>query len=199
MSREEIYISIDIETDGQAPGINSMLAVGAVAYAASGKEVSAFYRTILPLSWCAPLPKTMAWWREHPEAWAEVTSNQVPPSAATNDFAHWCDGFVRADRKLVPAAWPASFDFSFVNYYLWRFCGRNPLGFSCMDIRSFADGMFGLDGYFGTRTVVPGGDLYQYLEVKTDDLRPHVAVDDARRQGRLLMALLNHLRVTQDA
>lgn len=194
MNDPEAYVSIDIETDGQAPGVHSMLALGAAVYASDGTELSTFYRTIRPIAGTVPLKKTMDWWKEQPEAWAEVTRNQVDAHVAIPDFARWCDRIFTEGYRPVPAAWPAAFDFSFVNYYLWRFCGRNPLGFSCMDIRSYADGMFGLAGYFDTRKVVPDGDLYQFLGVKTDDLRPHVAVDDARRQGRLLMAMMDRVR-----
>jgi hypothetical protein len=47
--------------------------------------------------------------------------------------------------------------------------------------------MYRVPGYYEK---IPEGDLYKIFDIKTDDLRPHVAVDDAIRQGRLLMAML---------
>ena len=39
LSSEERYISVDVETDGPAPGIHSMLSIGAAAYNAWGQRV----------------------------------------------------------------------------------------------------------------------------------------------------------------
>ena len=44
---------------------------------------------------------------------------------------------------------PIAFDFAFTSYYLWRFAGRNPLGFGGCDVRSYANGLAGHAGYRG--------------------------------------------------
>jgi hypothetical protein len=186
MSRPEVFVSVDIESDGPAPGLNSMLALGAVAFSQDGEELDDWYLTLDPLPDAEPSPDTMAWWDTQPEAWAEVSSSRWDPEVAIPLFAAWCEGL---PGKPVAVAWPAAFDFAFVNYYCHRFHGSNPLGFGALDIRSYANGLAGYRSYYG----LPEKQVRAMAgEVDTRGLRPHVAVDDAREQGRLFMALRGH-------
>lgn len=181
-----MYVSIDIETDGPAPGVNSMLALGAVAFPERGTAVSTFYEKLLPLDGAYQNTETMNWWTTQPEAWAEVNQDQREAVEVIFEFVHWCDTLVRDNGvKLIAVAWPAAFDFAFVNYYCHRFTGRNPLGFACVDIRSYANGLFGHSLYYGT----PEDKIKSVAGEKRRDLRPHVAVDDAMEQGVLFMAM----------
>jgi DNA polymerase III alpha subunit (gram-positive type) len=189
--KQEVYISIDIETDGPAAGINSMLSLGAAAFTVQEGQIGEWYQKIKPLPEAVRSEETMDWWQLNPTAWQEANKNQKSPFVSIPEFALWCES-MKANGRLVAVAWPAAFDFSFVNYYLWKFARRNPLGFSCLDIRSYANGVFGAEGYYGTRGVVPEGDLYNQFKIPTEDLRPHFAVDDAIRQGRLFMAMLHN-------
>jgi len=187
MARPEIYISIDIETDGPAPGVNSMLALGAAAFTADGAEVSDWYSTLHPLEDAVQNEDTMKWWATQPDAWAEVTANCKKPADAIPDFLWWCDSLeLRYEAKLIAVAWPAAFDFAFVNYYCHRFGGRNPLGFACLDIRSYANGLARHPDYYGLRKAQVRALAG---EIDKTGLRPHVAVDDAIEQGRLFVAL----------
>lgn len=187
MSRPEMFISIDVETDGPAPGVNSMLALGAAAFGGDGGEVATWYRTLYPLDDAAPDDATAEWWGTQPEAWAEVNRDRRTPAKAIPAFVDWCEDLYREHHvKLIAVAWPAAFDFAYVNYYCHRFGGRNPLGFSCLDIRSYANGLARYGDYYGlpekaVRTMAG--------EVDKTGLREHVAVDDAIEQGRLFMAL----------
>src|SRR5215471_10964614 len=134
-SRPEIFISLDIETDGPAPGVNSMLALGAVAFDETGEQVGGYwYTTFDPLEDATPDDDTMRWWETQPEAHAEVLAKTQDPARAIPEFADWCEiTSADHDARLTAVAWPAAFDFAFVNYYCHRFAGRNPLGFSCVD------------------------------------------------------------------
>lgn len=64
----EIYISCDVETDGPIPGANSMLSLGAVAFAPNRDQLGTFSVNLVELSGAAPDPKTEAWWATQPEA-----------------------------------------------------------------------------------------------------------------------------------
>jgi hypothetical protein len=180
---QETYISIDIESDGPAPGLYSMLALGAVAFAVDDSELGSWYATLEPLDGAARHPGTMDWWATQPEAWAEVNRGQRRPLPAICEFAAWCDAL---PGKLTAVAPPAAFDFGFANWYCWAFAGRNPLGFSCLDIKSYAAGLARHPGYRGLseeRILAMAGLSGQPAPLS------HVAVDDARQQGRLFMAL----------
>lgn len=192
-SRPEVFVSIDIETDGPAPGLNSMLALGAAAFTAGSDVVEIWYSTLLPLPEAARDKSTMEWWATQPHAWDEVNKDRRLPGDAIESFALWVDGLARS-HKPVAVAWPAAFDFAFVNYYCHRFVGRNPLGFAALDIRSYANGLAGYPSYYGlaeSRIRKMAG------EIDTAGLRPHVALDDAIEQGRLFLALRRYARDRQ--
>lgn len=190
MSEPEVYVSIDVETDGPAPCVNSMLALGAAAFSAEGAALSSWYSTLHPLYTGQPDSGTMDWWKTQPEAWEEVNTGRQPPRQAVTSFVEWAEAL---PGRLVAVAWPAAFDFAFVNYYCHRYAGRNPLGFSCLDIRSYAGGLAGHRGYHGLseeKIREMAGDAAR----PPGELRPHVAVDDAIAQGYLFMALREHAR-----
>jgi hypothetical protein len=182
-ARPEVFVSLDTETDGPAPGLNSMLALGAAAFSEAGEELDTWYFTFEPLPGASQDPDTMAWWETQPGAWAEVTSSQWDPEVAVPQFAAWCE---QLPGRPVAIGWPVAFDFAFVNWYLWRFAGRNPLGFGGIDIRSYANGLASYPSCYG----LPGKEVRALAgTVDTARLRSHVAVDDAIGQGRLFMAL----------
>ena len=134
----------------------------------------------------------MAWWAGQLEAWAEVNSSRWNPEVAIPLFAQWCE---QLPGKPIAVAWPAAFDFAFVNYYCHRFAGRNPLGFAALDIRSYANGLAGYQGYYG----LPEKQVRAMAgDIDTTGLRSHVAVDDAIEQGRLFMALRRYSLARED-
>jgi hypothetical protein len=181
--KPEVFVSIDIESDGPAPVLYSMLALGAVAFAEDDSELGSWYASLEPLPGATRHPDTMDWWKTQPAAWEEVCSNPWPPAEAACDFVTWCD---RLPGRLTAVAPPAAFDFGFVNWYCWAFAGRNPLGFSCLDIKSYAAGLARHPGYRGLSE-----QEIRALAGLDDGAGPlsHVAVADAREQGRLFMAL----------
>lgn len=188
MPKHEVYISIDIETDGPCPALNSMLSLGTIAYhGKDGRVLDVFYKKLYPLPGAMSHPDTVRWWHapERNDALLEVNKDQHYPQEVIDQFGDWCTDLAEHGR-LVPVAWPAAFDFGFLNWYMHQYYGSNPLGFACLDIRSYANGLFGVPGYYEKITE---GDLYKMFDVETADLRDHVALDDATRQGRLFMAI----------
>ena len=140
---DEIYIAVDIETDGPVPGLYSMISLAAVATTES-KEVDSFYCKLVPLEGASQDPRTMAWWKTEPEAWQEVTSDAQSANEAMAEFCKWLDGL---GKKPVFVAHPISFDYSFVSWYLWKFTNRNPFAdleaaARTLDITSFIAGKF---------------------------------------------------------
>jgi hypothetical protein len=191
MNKPEMYMSIDIETDGPCPGQNSMLSIGIAAFEKSidvQPPLEKFYRKLEPLPDGMRDSDTMLWWAGQPEGWAEVNKAQESPMEVMNDCADWLLEIKEDyDVRLVPAAWPAAFDFGFVNWYMHSYYGANPLGFSCLDIRSFANGLFNTAGYYEK---ISEGDLYNFFQIDTKQFADHIAIDDATKQGMLLIGLL---------
>jgi hypothetical protein len=184
----DIYVSIDIETTGPAPGIYSMISLGAAAFSRDGDELGTWSANLHEPRGAVRHPDTMDFWAAHPEAWALSTVNPLPPDEGMHGFETWV---VKLGGKPIPAAWPAAFDFGFVNWYCHRFLGHNPLGFACLDIRSLAMGLTYSRGYYDLRE----GQIKAMREqVDREGLTEHVAVDDAIEQGRLLCALLRRTK-----
>lgn len=196
MTKPEIYVSIDIETDGPCPGLNSMLALGAAAFSEEGELLDTWYSTLFRLPEATSNPATMDWWATQPEAYDEVRRNKNLAHDAIPAFATWCD-LLKEDEALVPVAKPAGFDYPFVLYYLHRFAGRNPLGIACMDLRSYTAGLMGSPQYrpTGMREWI----LANTAKPDLTGLRPHIAVDDAIEQGRIFMALRQYVKGLSDA
>lgn len=144
----ETYVSIDIETDGPAPGLNSMLALGAAAFTKDGRQLATWTANLDLLPDAVANPDTAKWWLSQPEAWAICRVDLWNPKTAMPAFSSWVE---RLPGKKTAVAWPAAFDFAFVNWYCHKFAGRNPLGFACLDLRSFAMGLTYSRGYYDLR------------------------------------------------
>lgn len=179
----ETYVSLDIESTGPVPGLYSMIALGAAAFSQSGQELGCWTANLQELEGAGRHPDTMAWWQTRPREWEQATRDQEDPATAMAAFSKWVQ---KLPGKKIAAAWPAAFDFAFVNYYCHRFTGGNPLGFACLDIRSLAMGVTRSQGYYDLKQT----EIQQMWQVAKQGLNAHVALDDAIEQGRLLVQLL---------
>ena len=134
----EIYVSTDIETDGQIPGANSMLSFASAAYLADKTLVGTFTANLKTLPDANGDPKTMEWWQSQPEAWEATRTDLQEPEDAMQSYISWLKSL---PGKPVFVAYPAGFDFLFVYWYLIRFTGESPFSFSALDIKTYAMAM----------------------------------------------------------
>ena len=180
----EIYVSTDVEADGPIPGPHSMLSFGSAAYRADKTLVSTFAANLETLPGATGHPDTMAWWAKHPDAWAACRRDLQAPERAISAYVQWLDGL---PGKPVFVGYPAAYDFVFVYWYLIRFAGRSPFGFSALDIKTMAMTMLRTDFREATKRNMPR---------KWFDARPHthVALDDAIEQGALFCNMLAQVR-----
>lgn len=122
-----IYFSIDIETNGLTPGLNSMISLGCAAIDIdSGKIVGTFKRNLTPLDHMVEDASTMTWWKQFPDKYRDATEGAVNPVYAIKDFEEWVKSFNQ--ERPVCAAWKPGFDIAFVRYYLMYFIGRDLFG-----------------------------------------------------------------------
>lgn len=179
----ECYASIDVESDGPAPGLNSMLSFG-IAVFEQGTLTGTFSRNLELLPDAVPNPDTMEWWKTQPEAWKICRRDLVDPAKAMQEAAEWLEGF---PGKVIGVGWPVAFDFAFINWYFWKFVGRNPLGFGGMDLRSYVAGLQRHPAYLG----IPESEIRAIAQQKLPKgLVPHEALSDAIEQGYLLVSAL---------
>jgi hypothetical protein len=176
----EIYISTDVESDGPIPGPNSMLSFGSAAYTADKQLLSTFSANLETLPGAEADPKTAAWWKTQPEAWAACRTDLQDPARAMKNYVAWLKGL---PARPVFVAYPAGFDFLFVYWYLMRFAGESPFSHSALDVKSFAMAMLKLDYRDSTKRAMPK---------RWFDKLPHthIALDDAIEQGALFCNML---------
>jgi DNA polymerase III epsilon subunit-like protein len=55
-------------------------------------------------------------------------------------FAAWVEEVVPADHRPIFTAFNAAFDWMFIADYFHRHLGRNPFGYSALDVKAFAMG-----------------------------------------------------------
>ena len=170
---KEIYISIDVETDGPIPGEYSMLSLGAAAFDESGM-IDTFDVRIRPIS-AAGHPDTMAWWKTQPAAWAEATRDQQDPGDAMRAFMAWVK---KLPGNPVIVGFPVTFDFMFLYWYAVKYVGYPaPFGFQGLDIKTLAMDRLGLPFKHSTKRNFPR----RWFDGSPK--HTHTALDDAIGQG----------------
>lgn len=192
MTNNEVYVSVDIETDGPIPAVNSMLSLGAAAFARAGEDLplrlnAVFNVNLLPVDGTEPDRSTAEWWATQPEAYAEATRDPHEPRAAMHSFVRWVDSL---PGRPVFVAYPAGFDFTFVYWYMMRFVGRSPFSFSAIDVKTLAMAALGGEYRHSNKRNWPA----QWK--RNAGAHAHVAVEDAVEQGWEFVEILNHLRAS---
>ena len=181
---KEVYVSTDIEVDGPIPGPHSMLSFGSAAYRADKTLIATFSANLEVLPNATAHPDTLAWWKQHPEAWEACRRDPRPPIKVMEEYVIWLDALPGAP---VFVSYPASFDFMFVYWYLIRFVGRSPFSFSALDIKTMAMVLLGKDYRSSTTRNMPKRWIDNFPHT-------HVALDDAIEQGALFCNMLAESR-----
>ena len=180
MSKQEIYVSTDIEADGPIPGPHSMLSFASAAFLADKTLVAAFTANLELLPGAAGHPETMKWWLQNQTAWEASRANCEAPEAVMPRYVAWLKGL---PGKPVFIGYPASYDFMFVYWYLMRFAGESPFSHSALDIKTFAMALLRTGYRDATKRNIP--------KAWFDKLpHTHVALDDAIEQGALFCNML---------
>ena len=169
--RDEVYISVDIETAGPIPGEFSMLSIGA-CLALGG--VAEFECRIKPINDHAD-PAAL---KVSGLSLEEMLLSGTEPEAAMRSFGDWVGRVTGPDAVPVFVGFNAPFDWSFVNYYFHRFTGANPFGFTALDIKALWMGAAGCT-WADTRS----SRMAERLNPATRG--DHDALHDARYQAEL--------------
>lgn len=179
------YISIDVETDGPIPGGYSMLSLGAVAFDAQGTEIGSFSCNLRTLPGASSHPPTMLWWDRNREAYAATQVDKREPVEAMEEFDVWLSQF---PKPLICLAYPAGFDFTFVYWYLVRFVRNSRFGFQCLDIKTYSSAVLKIPFKEVSKRTMPRSWF------SGTQKHSHVAVEDAREQGRIFFNILRSQR-----
>lgn len=135
-TKQEVFISVDIETAGPIPGEYSMLTLGACCVDRPSRTFSC---SIKPIS-DNFVPEAMEVTGLSLETLAK---DGLSPDVAMQKFAAWVGSQCTQSELPVFVGLNAPFDWSFVNYYFHRFMGSNPFGFTAVDIKALYMGATG--------------------------------------------------------
>lgn len=182
MSKKEIYVSIDIESDGPIPFQNSMLSLGAAAFDGDGRLLGRFETNFELLPDAVQDPSTMKFWSENQAAWDATRIRTKAPHECMHDFNSWVTNLLADDVVPVAVCYPSGFDWTFVHCYFMKFVGSNPFGFSCIDVRSYIMGLNGVPHKKTSKRNWPNRWF-------TDLPHTHIASDDAIEQGLQFMKI----------
>jgi hypothetical protein len=176
----EIYVSTDVETDGPIPGPHSMLSFASAAYQPDKILVSTFSANLETLPGALGHPKTMEWWYAHEEAWCASRLNAQPPEVTMKNYLEWLRSL---PGTPVFVAYPATFDFMFVYWYLIRFTGVSPFSHSAVDIKTYAMALL-------KKPYRQSGKVNMPSRWFDQSPHTHMALDDAIEQGALFCNML---------
>jgi len=172
----ETFISVDVETAGPIPSEYALLSIGACRV--DDPDVS-FYVELQPTS--------RAFTREALEisglSLEALAQEGLPPAEAMTNFETWIHHVTNDGGRAVFVAFNAPFDWMFVSEYFHRFLGRNPFGYSALDIKSYFMGLF-RSNWTETRMV----KIRDSLELSGE--LTHHALEDAKEQAVLFRHML---------
>jgi len=166
------YVMVDIEADGPAPGLYSMICFGAVVVEEALSRT--FYGRLRPISeqWQPEALAVSGFSRAQTEGFDD-------PAQVMTSFRDWLAANTTGRPRFV--ADNNGFDWQFVNYYFHRFLGANPFGHSSMNLGSFYQGVV--------------RDTSQSFKHLRRTRHTHHPVDDARGNAEAMLAILGEHRV----
>lgn len=177
--KRELFFSVDIETAGPIPGEYSLLSIGACAVF---DPMKTFACDIKPINRNAD-PKAL---EVTGLSLDELALSGLDPSEGMRRFDDWLSTLANSDDAAVFVGFNAPFDWSFVNYYFHRFLGRNPFGFTALDIKALYMGATGCK-WAETRSSKIAHRLKPKLTAS------HNALQDAQYQAEIFRLIKSHL------
>jgi hypothetical protein len=164
------YVMVDVESDGPAPGLYSLVCFGAIVVTPALDQT--FYGQLRPIS-DRFIPEALAisgFSREQHEQFAD-------PAVTMKQFADWVAA--TAGRRPMFISDNNGFDWSFINYYFHRFTGGNPFGHSSQNLGSLYKGVV--------------KDAFATFKHLRQTAHTHHPVDDARGNAEALLRIKREL------
>jgi len=154
-----------------------------VAYTVEKEILGSFTCNFDLLPDAKPEEDTTKFWSKNQAAYDATRTNLVSPQLGTEMFVAWLSLTAKGMRPLF-VAYPASYDFKWIDYYCIRFTDHNPFGHSgCIDIKSYAWAKLG--GKFSrvTKRIFPK----TWFDTRR---HTHIALDDAHDQGAMFINII---------
>lgn len=169
--KQEVFISVDIETAGPIVGEHSMLALGACLAYSPEIDFSVMLKPISDKAVQAALEVSgLTLEQAHREG--------LEPEMAMAQFGEWIAQQVPVGSTPIFVGLNAPFDWGFVNYYFLKYLNDNPFGFTALDIKALFMGATGCSWHDTKSSSI---DKRVSSSLKGD----HNALHDAKYQAEL--------------
>ena len=167
-----------------------MLSLGSIAIDENGKIHGKFYKKLKPLENAEEDPKTMEFWEKNKENYKEATTNQEDPEKVMMAYKNWIEKIrEETNTELIFLAYPVSYDYTFVYWYLMKFLKENPFkSIAALDIRSF------VMAHLKVNFKETKKDLMPKKWFNNIEKHSHNALEDALEQAQLFINILKENR-----
>jgi len=178
-----VYISVDMESTGSKPSWGDMVSLGACTlWLEDLDKMETFYINLKPAYGRSEADTMSEFWAKWPERWRDTQTDQQHVNEGMQSFADWVKE-VSGEATPIFLAWPATFDFNWVDHYLKLNNIPNPFSYKALDQISFIAGLLKKpELVVGSRSK---GTLTIPESWEGTNMTPHNALADAvaQRQG----------------
>jgi len=177
---KSLYISGDIEASGPIPGDYSMLSIGMSVVGHEDDPDMCFYVELKPIPGAKVNPESMKYVGGLTLEYLE--EHGLEPAEAMLRLKEWIERVTPPGHVPVFVAWPAHFDWMWLQWYFIHFLGQSPFGRGsgrALDVRSFTMGRTGLDYTQASKRTL------KRMGIRSRYRHTHNALDDAKGQGDL--------------
>lgn len=165
-------ILVDVEADGPAPGLYSMVSFGAVHLTNDGIQ-DTFFGQVMPLPNANFVPEALA-----VSGVSRLEHLQYPAPVETMSlFSNWLTE-IKKDynyKRLFFISDNNGYDWQFINYYFWLTLNRNPFGHSSHNLNDLYKGLV--------------KDMFKNFKHLRDTKHTHHPVDDATGNAEALLKM----------
>ncbi len=182
-----VYFCIDIEASGPVPALYNMISIGCTVVKWNPQKqkhelTDEFYFEIKP-DFPGFEEETIEIHHLTPE---HLNANGLNAKDVLQAITAFVQRHTGPQERALFVGHNAPFDWMFVAfYYAWANL-KNPFGYNALDTKALAMGRLGIAWRYSNKEV-----LYQtFPQLKPTD-QPHHALEDARYQAQILVALLD--------
>lgn len=163
---------VDVESDGPIPRDYSMICFGAVIVEA--ELARTFYGKLRPISerWIPEALAVSGFSRDETESFDD-------PKQVMTQFAEWINR--ESKGRPIFVSDNNGFDWQFINWYFHHFTGRNPFGFSSMNLGSLYKGAI--------------GDTFKNFKHLRRTKHTHNPVDDAIGNAEAMLSVVDQFKL----
>lgn len=162
------YIVVDVETDGPSPFNGSMVSFGAVLVYDTSKTFFGQTKPVMDI-YNPETHKIIGISREEHEQYDE-------PEKVMKEFAEWISKISKG-RPIFISDNPA-FDWQWINFYFYKYQGRNPFGYSARRIGDLYCGL-----------VKDASKNREWKKKYRKTVHDHHPVNDAKGNAEALLAM----------